>query len=242
MAVIPEAGVYLVDKPAGITSFGVVRRVRRALSIKKVGHAGTLDPFATGLLIVCAGRGATREISRFMAGEKVYLADLALGSRTDTGDPEGRVIAEKEVVIPARDEIVEILAGFTGEIYQRAPQYSALKHKGKPLYYYARRGIEVEKPPRQVSVSAIDLISVGDESLQIRVRCGKGTYIRALAEDIGDKIGCYAHLSALRRLVVGPFSVDEAIDGGELNDSERAARLLAVKGMRVEEALARIIG
>ncbi len=243
MTVSPrEAGVYLIDKPAGMTSFGAVRLVRRALAIKKVGHAGTLDPFATGLLIICAGRPATREISRFMAGGKVYSADIRLGRTTETGDPEGRVVEERPVTIPEEDELRTILAGFTGKIIQRVPRYSALKHKGKPLYYYARRGIEVDKPPRPVSIDVIDLVSRGEETLRIRVCCGKGTYIRILAEDIGEVIGCGAHLSGLRRLEIGPFSVAHAVRGEDLADRERAAEILAGSGMSVSEALSRLKG
>ncbi len=238
---MPEAGVYLVDKPAGLTSFAMVRRVRRALGIKKVGHAGTLDPFATGLLVICAGRPATREISRFMAGRKVYLAELRLGQETETGDPEGRVVSEKPVIMPEPDELAVILAEFVGEKMQRVPRFSALKHKGKPLYYYARKGIEVEKKPRPVVIDAIDLVAAGDDRLQIRVTCSKGTYIRVLAEDIGRSIGCGAHLSGLRRLASGPFEVADAVSGDDLADPGRAAEILAANGMSVDEALARMV-
>ena len=237
---LDATGVYLLDKPAGLTSFDVVRRVRRALGMKKVGHAGTLDPFATGLLVVCAGRPATREISRLMATEKVYLATLALGRETDTGDPEGRVVAERPVTLPDRAALEEVMASFTGRIMQRVPAYAAVKHKGRPLYHYARQGITVEKEPRPVTIHAIEIVDVAGARLQIRVRCGKGTYIRVLAEDIGRKLGCLAHLAALRRLTVGPFSVEDAVAGAQLDDPSRAARLLAAGRMTVDEALARV--
>ncbi len=233
-------GVYLIDKPAGLTSFDVVRRVRRALGMKKVGHAGTLDPFATGLLVLCAGRPATREISRLMATEKVYLADLSLGRETDTGDPEGRVVAERPVTLPDRAALEEVMASFTGRIMQRVPAYAAVKHKGRPLYHYARRGVTVEKEPRPVTIHAIEIVEVAGARLQIRVRCGKGTYIRVLAEDIGRKLGCLAHLAALRRLAVGPFSVEDAVAGAQLADPSVAAGLLAAGRMTVDEALSRV--
>ena len=234
-------GVYLIDKPAGITSFEVVRRVRRALRMKKVGHAGTLDPFATGLLVVCAGRPATRETNRLMAADKLYLAELALGRETDTGDPEGRVTAERSsFVLPDAAGIEAVLASFTGRVMQRVPAYAAVKHQGRPLYHYARKGVKVEKEPRPVVIHAIDLVAVSEQRLQIRVRCGKGTYIRVLAEDIGRELGCLAHLAALRRLAVGPFTVDEAVSGAELAEPEPARSLLLPARIAVEEALARV--
>jgi len=208
--------VFLLDKPCGPTSFWVVRQVRRLLSIKKVGHAGTLDPFASGLLIVCAGRAATRVIDTLMAGEKEYLATLCLGVRTTTGDPEGEVVDRRPVPPLSDAELEAVFDRFRGEYWQKPPMYSALKHQGKPLYVYARKGIVVDKPPRRVFISslvreALAFAADGTASLAIRVRCGKGTYIRRLAEDIGDACGCGAHLAALRRTMSGSFSVERAV-------------------------------
>ncbi len=235
-----EAGVFLIDKPVDISSFGVVARMRRVLSMKKVGHAGTLDPFATGLLIVCAGRPATKLISQFMEGEKEYLATLHLGVETETLDTEGEVIARHDVGEISAEAVEKCLTTFRGVQQQVPPAYSALKHKGKPLYYYARKGIKIEKEAREVNISTLERI--GDESdlvgkeaqLQIRVVCSKGTYIRTLGADIGSALGCGAHLSQLRRTRSGLFSVDNAVTWDELN-SENGLDHCLKKMISVEE-------
>lgn len=241
----PDAvGVYPVDKPEGVTSFAVVRRVRRLLGIKKVGHAGTLDPFASGLLIVCAGREATRHVDALMAGTKSYTARIKLGLETDTLDPEGRVIAEAPV--PSIDEAAlrACLAAFIGDIMQRPPIFSALKHEGKALYRYAREGAPVEKPPRPVRIHALELLAWNEATneLDIAVTCGKGTYIRSLAKDIGEKLGTCAHLTTLRRTAVGPFAVTDALDGRALFEEGREGEVqVMLRGARiaVEAALGR---
>ena len=234
-----ESGIFTIDKPAGPSSFRMVQLVRRALQIKKTGHAGTLDPFATGLLIICSGRPATRLISRLMDGEKVYEATMRLGVETSTQDPEGEIVAERPVVdiTPARVEAC--LAGFLGEQLQMPPIYSALKHKGKPLYHYARKGIEVERQPRLIKISALECLDLGPDRITIRVACGKGTYVRTLAADIGDKLGCGAHLTALRRLGSGFFSVAGAVAGAELLEPVRAREALLDNRLSVEELAAR---
>lgn len=227
-----SAGVFLIDKPVGPTSFGMVRQMRRLLGIKKVGHAGTLDPFASGLLIICAGRPATKMISSFMDGEKEYLATLCLGKKTTTLDPEGEFVGETPVGFRSSDEIETCLAEFRGEQMQKPPIYSALKHKGKPLYHYARQGIEIEKEPRAIHIR--ELVRVGGEGdiagdfpqLRLRVVCSKGTYIRTLAADIGDALGCGAYLTDLRRTVNGIFSVKQAIDGNLLAVAEERENIL----------------
>ena len=232
-----EAGVFLIDKPVGPTSFRIVQQVRRALGIKKVGHAGTLDPFASGLLILCAGRPATRIIDQLMGGDKAYEATLKLGVETDTQDLEGEVVAQRDVGSITRQSVEECLAGFIGEGMQTPPCYSALKHKGKPLYYYARKGIEVVKPPRPIVIKELDLLGLGADWLTIRVLCGKGTYVRTLAADIGNVLGCGAHLTALRRLQSGPFSVKDALPGDGLEDRQQAKELLARHRLSVDEVL-----
>ncbi|MCP4337443.1 MAG: tRNA pseudouridine(55) synthase TruB [Desulfobulbaceae bacterium] len=221
-----DAGVFLVDKPVDITSFGVVSRLRRILQIKKVGHAGTLDPFATGLLILCAGRPATKLISQFMDGEKEYLATLRLGVETETLDTEGAVTARRPVGEISSLQVEECLQRFRGRQMQVPPAYSALKHKGKPLYYYARKGIEITKAPREVDIQILERTD-GCETLfgevaelSIRVVCSKGTYIRTLAADIGTALGCGAHLVQLRRTKSGCFSVDGSLTWDELCDDE----------------------
>ncbi|MGW8193404.1 MAG: tRNA pseudouridine(55) synthase TruB [Desulforhopalus sp.] len=217
-----EAGVFLVDKPAEISSFAVVSRLRRILNIKKVGHAGTLDPFATGLLIVCAGRPATKLISRFMAGEKEYIATLQLGVETETLDTEGDVTARRPVGKISIGTVEASLQKFRGSQLQVPPAYSALKHKGKPLYYYARKGIEITKAPRRVEITVLERtdgsgeLSDRQSELSVRVVCSKGTYIRSLASDIGRDLGCGAHLKELRRTRSGRFTVDGSLSWEEL--------------------------
>ncbi|MBU0730352.1 MAG: tRNA pseudouridine(55) synthase TruB [Proteobacteria bacterium] len=236
-----EAGIFLVDKPVGPTSFEIVRAVRRALKIKKVGHAGTLDPLASGLLIVCAGRAATRVISRLMDGEKEYEATLQLGIETDTQDMQGKIISQQPVNEIDSDEINRCLADFTGKQTQTPPSFSALKYKGKPLYYYARKGIEVpEKEPREIEIKNISRIATGKDFLTIRVTCSKGTYIRTLAQDIGRKLGPGACISALRRLRSGHFSVQDALPGKELTHGDNARELLLSHKLTVEDVLQEI--
>ncbi|MEN8200025.1 MAG: tRNA pseudouridine(55) synthase TruB [Thermodesulfobacteriota bacterium] len=235
-----EAGVFLVDKPEGASSFYMVRQVRKALGMKKVGHAGTLDPFATGLLIICAGRPATKMISEFMEGEKEYLATLRLGVETRTQDPEGEVTAESPVGTLSGSAIEECLQQFRGELQQVPPIYSALKHKGKPLYHYARKGIEIQKPPRTVNIHTLERTDgdgeVSDDApyLKIRVVCSKGTYIRTLGADIGRALGCGAYLTALRRVRSGCFHVRDSIDGRSLQEEDARERLLK-KGISVTD-------
>lgn len=227
-----EAGVFLVDKPVDISSFGVVSRLRRILKIKKVGHAGTLDPFATGLLIVCAGRPATRLIPHFMDGTKEYQATLRLGIETETQDTEGKITEIKPVGIISTDEVEECLQKFRGRQMQIPPAYSALKHNGKPLYYYARKGISVVKDARQVDIITLERTDgshplIGEEAyLSIRVVCSKGTYIRTLAADIGRSLGCGAHLVQLRRTRSGLFNVEKSLSWNDLNDDEAFNRCI----------------
>lgn len=230
-----EAGVFLVDKPAGPTSFRVVQQVRRALQIKKVGHTGTLDPFASGLLIICVGRPATRIIPRLMAGDKVYEAELKLGIETDTLDLEGQVVAETKVPVLDRTVVEGCLARFLGEQMQSPPAFSAVKHNGRPLYQYARQGVMIEKPARSVRIMELSCTFLGPETMGIRVRCSKGTYIRTLAADIGRTLGCGAHLTALRRLDNGPFSVTSALAGTILEDRDTAKSALLAHALSIDE-------
>ena len=236
-------GVYLIDKPTGVSSFAVVRRLRRFLQIKKVGHAGTLDPFATGLLLVCAGRTATRHIDAFMTGVKAYEARLQLGLTTTTQDPEGEISSVRPVTGVDADRIRRVLDSFRGEIMQKPPAFSALKHKGKPLYSYARAGQCIEKPARPVHIYALESLHHDQDrqTLDIAVQCSRGTYIRTLAADLGESLGCGAHLIALRRTASGPFRVTEALDGALLfaDPTEAVQSALQTARIPVEEALAR---
>ncbi len=229
-----EAAVFIIDKPAGPTSFKMVSGVRRALGIKKVGHAGTLDPFATGLLIVCAGRPATRMISQMMVGQKEYHATLCLGIETETLDPEGAVTAKHPVGCLRAEQIEECLRLFRGQLLQVPPVYSALKHHGKPLYYYARQGINIVKDPRPVFIETLERLDDGGDLegketafLSLRIVCSKGTYIRSLAADIGRCLGCGAYLLQLRRIKSGCFTVADSLPGAELFLPDARQRLLA---------------
>ena len=229
-----DAAVFLVDKPVGPTSFDMVRQVRRLIGVKKVGHAGTLDPFASGLLVICAGRPATRMISMLMEGKKEYLATVVLGIETTTQDPEGEIVAKNEIGTISEEAIEDCLQSFVGLQYQIPPQFSALKHKGKPLYFYARQGIEVRKEPRQIQIELLErvdecpnaLAGCGSE-LKIRVVCSKGTYIRTLAADIGAKLGCGAYLSELRRTRNGVFSVEDGFSGKHFREDNAREQFLA---------------
>jgi len=236
-----EAGVFLIDKPAGPTSFAMVHRLRRVLGIKKVGHAGTLDPFASGLLILCAGRSATKHISSFMQGEKEYLATLCLGVETDTFDPEGRVTQRLPVGRISAAEIEKCLNEFRGEQLQAPPVYSALKHKGRPLYYYARKGIEIVKEARHITIRTLERTDgdgdlQGDEALLcVRVVCSKGTYIRSLAADIGRRLGCGAYLKELRRTRSGCFSIEQCLPG-DVFSAEDVREQVMNSAMSLEQA------
>ncbi|WP_339137623.1 MAG: tRNA pseudouridine(55) synthase TruB [Candidatus Electrothrix sp. GW3-4] len=242
------AGVLLIDKPVGQSSFAVVKKVRWLLGVKKVGHAGTLDPFASGLLVICVGRPATRQISAFMNGRKTYHAVLQLGRETETQDPEGKVISVRPVPSLSLGEIRTVTDAFVGPQMQAPPPYSAAKHKGKPLYHYARQGILIEKDAKSIEIFSLQVEEYDPvcEQVQIMVTCSKGTYIRVLAADIGKKLGCGAYLTALRRTQSGGFAVGDAVVNGEdlfshdyKNDNKDAgAELLLSKMFSVEQALA----
>ena len=205
-----EPAAVLVDKPPGMTSFGVVKKVRWALGVKKVGHAGTLDPMATGLLIVLVGRGATRQQDRFMGLPKVYTGTVRLGQTTPSYDADTPVEAETDASGVTDAEVDAALAPLTGEILQRPPVYSAIKRGGERLYKKARRGETVEIEPRPTTVTEFVVTERRGCDLDVRVACSKGTYVRSLAHDLGAALGVGGHLVALRREAIGPFSVGEA--------------------------------
>lgn len=205
-------GVLLLDKPEGLSSNHALQRAKRALDARKAGHTGTLDPFATGLLVCCLGR-ATKLSSQMLEADKAYVATLQLGEETDSGDLTGHIVAmtpSGEIAVD-RDAFERVLAGFQGEIEQVPPMHSALKRDGKPLYEYARQGIELERPPRQVRIHRLETVRFEGLEADIVVECSKGTYIRTLAQDIGRALGCHAHLKALRRTGVGPFHINDAV-------------------------------
>jgi len=226
-------GVVLLDKPSGMSSQSAVTSVKRLLHAEKAGHTGTLDPMATGLLPVCLGE-ATKYSQDLLDADKAYLAQLRFGIQTDTGDAQGQIIAEKstaEVVdnAMAKTLIDAILPRFIGEIQQVPPMYSALKRDGKPLYEYARSGIEIEREARRITIYSIKLLNVQWPVIDIEVHCSKGTYIRVLAEDMGHALGCGAHLIGLRRTMVGHLSLAQSASLESLQHS--APQILPVDAL-----------
>jgi tRNA pseudouridine55 synthase len=214
-------GVLLVDKPSGMTSHDVVDRVRRVLHMKRIGHAGTLDPMATGLLIILVGK-ATRLSQYLMSLDKEYEGTITLGQTTNTHDAEGEVVLTREVPALTREALAEVMATFVGDQYQTPPMFSAKKQDGVPLYKLARKGREVEREPRFVRVSSFELLRFELPQFDVRLRCSKGTYVRTLAHDLGEKLGCGAHLSALRRTATDRFTVAQAVPLAELQAMDPA--------------------
>lgn len=210
------SGSFLVvDKPAGITSHDVVAAVRAVTGIKKVGHTGTLDPFATGVLPLALG-GATRLIEFLDESLKVYDATIAFGASTNTGDPTGESVREAPLPTATEEEARAVLRGFLGERMQQPPAFSAVKVGGKPLYHYARKGEDVRAQPRPVIIHDLELRSYVPESMRVVITCSRGTYARVLADEIAQALGSAGHLSALTRLRSGPFVLDEALSLPEL--------------------------
>lgn len=209
-----KSGIIAVHKPVGISSAAVVSRVKRLFKAKKAGHTGTLDPFATGLLL-CAVNQATRISGFFLGGHKRYTAQLHLGIETDTYDLTGKIeyqAADDVMASLTKKAIKEAIASFGGIQEQLAPSFSALKHHGQPLYKLARQGIKIQKPPRTIEIFSIDIVSIDLPHLNIEVYCSAGTYIRSLAYDIGKKIGCGAHLSKLCRTGSSQFELEHAVE------------------------------
>jgi tRNA pseudouridine55 synthase len=230
-------GVLLLDKPPGITSQAAVSRAKFLLGAARAGHTGTLDPMATGLLPLAFGE-ATKFSQGLLEADKSYHARLRLGLRTVTGDLEGEVIARAPVDVD-RAQIEQALSRFRGPIRQVPPMFSALKHRGRPLYAYARAGVEIAREARQVSIHALELLDFREGEFTLEVSCSKGTYVRVLAEDIGRELGCGAALSALERTRVGPFTLADAVGLEELaalDRSGREARLLPVDALVMELA------
>jgi tRNA pseudouridine55 synthase len=222
-------GVLLLDKPVGLSSNIALQKAKRLYRAEKAGHTGTLDPFATGLLPLCLGE-ATKFSQFLLDADKEYLAVVKLGVRTSSGDPEGDVIAQRPVNVSKAD-LIAALPRFIGEIEQMPPMHSALKHAGRPLYEYARKGIEIERKARRVTVHQLVVESFSGDVCTLRVHCGKGFYVRALADELGEVLGCGAHLDGLRRTGVGPFRIEQAqsLEGlSELDEVQRDARLLPV--------------
>ena len=210
-----EGEVLLVRKPAGWTSFDVVHRIRRLFGVRKVGHAGTLDPLATGLLILCTGK-KTKELSAFVGMEKEYEAEMTLGARTESFDAATPVLETRSTEGISEDRIRATLAGFIGPRLQVPPMWSAVSVRGKRLYKYARQGVEVERIPRQIMIHAITPLLIRVPVVRFRVTCSKGTYVRSLAHEMGEELGCGAYLSSLERTRIGPYRVEDAATIDEL--------------------------
>jgi tRNA pseudouridine55 synthase len=225
---LAASGILLLDKPTGLTSNAALGRAKRLLGIRKAGHTGTLDPMASGLLVLCFGE-ATKVSGFLLDADKAYIAEATLGVVTDSEDAEGQVVEEKPV--PDLDEptIETALTPFRGPIEQVPPMYSALKHQGQRLYDLARRGEVVERPARAITIHELNLLGYQAPKLHLAVTCSKGTYIRSLVRDIGQALGCGAHLSALKRTVSAPFKLADAIS------------LAALETMSAEEARSLLI-
>lgn len=217
-------GIVVVDKPAGMSSAGVVAQVKRLFGASKVGHAGTLDPLATGVLICCINQ-ATR-LSRFLLlGDKTYEAELVLGVATDTQDATGRVVERRSIDGVTAERVREAALRFVGTISQIPPVYSALKHRGTPLYKLARRGLAVEKPARTIRIDHLEIQDVRPPAVRFSVSCSSGTYVRTLCDNIGRRLGCGGHLKQLRRTASCGFSIDDAVSLEELAERGDQDRL-----------------
>lgn len=241
----PVHGVLLLDKPLGWSSNDALQKVKWLLRAEKAGHTGTLDPLASGVLPLCFG-AATKFSQLQLDADKTYEAMLSLGIKTRTGDAEGEVIERRAVKVSAED-LRRVAPQFIGKIGQIPPMYSALKKDGRPLYQYARAGIEVERVPREVTIYELNMalapVGIAQEAIKLIVKCSKGTYIRTLAEDIGEALGCGAHLSALRRLGTGGFQVSQCVTLAALeamSDESRSDCLLPVQSLLLEHTPVRL--
>ncbi|MFZ0133149.1 MAG: tRNA pseudouridine(55) synthase TruB [Desulfobacterales bacterium] len=240
MDVSAASGIIVLDKPAGMSSARAVAAVKRMVNARKVGHAGTLDPFATGVLVCCLNQ-ATRLAQFFLHGPKKYHAVMHLGIETDTQDVTGRVVASSATAALDPERVVETVRQFEGAYWQQPPAYSALKLGGVPLYRYARAGHAVQKPPRRVEIGAIRIIDTELPFVRFEVDCSAGTYIRTLCADIGRRLGCGGHLRELRRLASGRFGISDAVTLPDLEVLTRENRL-AQRVVAMADALPEIPG
>jgi tRNA pseudouridine55 synthase len=211
-------GIVVINKSSGMTSHDVVSCIRRKFKMRRVGHAGTLDPLATGVLVILLGP-ATKLFNKFVSFDKVYEATLRLGLETDTADIQGHILRQRPYDHVTRPQIEEIFQKFLGDIQQIPPMVSAVKINGKRLYTLARKGIEVERQPRRVRIDTIRLIEFESPEVKFYLKCSKGTYVRQLAEDIGQALGCGACISQIERIGVGPFGIQEAVSLEDLRES-----------------------
>lgn len=211
-------GIMIVNKPNGMTSHDVVACVRRKFKIRRVGHAGTLDPLATGVLVILVGK-ATKLFNKFVSFDKAYRATLILGTATTSADIEGKITQRHPFDHIAQQQIEDIFQNFIGDIEQIPPMVSAVKRAGRKLYQLARKGIEVERKPRQIRINRLEIEGFNPPEVQFYLECSKGTYVRQLAEDVGKALGCGACISQIQRTKVGTFSIEEAVDIEDINES-----------------------
>lgn len=219
MSVTPLGGVLVIDKPTDWTSHDVVAKARGLTGIRQIGHSGTLDPMATGVLVLCVGK-ATRLLEYLTGLPKIYQAGISLGATTDTYDATGTIIDQHALPELSTEALEQTLDEFRGEIMQTPPAYSAIKRNGEAQYKRARRGEEVVLDARPVTVYELSLVDFGDGVIQIRLTCSAGTYVRSIAHDLGVVLGCGAHLSSLRRMAVGPFGIDQAVTLQQLAEED----------------------
>ncbi|MBL7086031.1 MAG: tRNA pseudouridine(55) synthase TruB [Candidatus Cloacimonetes bacterium] len=222
-------GILNIDKPAGITSFGVVKKIRYLTGVKKVGHSGTLDPFATGVLLIFVGREATRNISKFANLEKEYYAKIKLGEKTDTADLTGKIIEKRQIPELSISQIETAFKSFIGKIQQIPPMYSAVKKNGIRLYKLARKGETVERKPREIEIKELKFQKLENPFLEFSAVVSKGTYIRTLAEDIAEKLGTIGHLTELQRMRIGDFVVEKALNLNELDKEKIESQMISIE-------------
>jgi tRNA pseudouridine55 synthase len=210
-------GIAIINKPAGITSHDVVSRVRRIFNMRRVGHAGTLDPLATGVLVILLGK-STKLFDKFVAYDKAYAATLRLGTQTTSADITGTIIEQKPFEDITEDQVTETLKQFVGESDQFPPMVSAVKFKGERLYKLARKGVVVDRPSRRIRIDALQLVEFKLPEVKFYLECSKGTYVRTLAEDVGQRLGCGACITQIERTKVGPFVIEDAVKLEDLNE------------------------
>jgi tRNA pseudouridine55 synthase len=223
-----NSGFILIDKPLAITSHTVVNRLRRLSGIKKIGHAGTLDPLASGLMILAVGREATKKIDQFVKMDKEYEAEIYLGATTDTYDREGAVTVTYQGIKINLEKIIVAVNNFLGEQEQLPPMYSAKKVKGQKLYNLARQGKDIERPKQKISISGLEILDYNWPILKLKVACSSGTYIRTLAHDLGNFLGIGAYLFGLRRSRIGEFTIDQAVELDKMEESDWQTYLFTV--------------
>lgn len=224
-------GILLIDKPQGLSSNGILQKIKFLYYAKSAGHTGSLDPLATGLLPICFGE-ATKFSQYLLDSDKTYTVTAQLGVRTTTSDREGEIVSERTVPDFSQKNLEKALDSFRGKIQQVPSMFSALKYQGKPLYFYARQGITIERPAREIEIYRCDLLDHASHQLQLKIHCSKGTYVRTLVDDLGELLGCGAHVAELRRTQVGHFTEDQMISFEKLSsftEQERIAQLLPME-------------